>query len=155
MSLLEHVPGAPETWFGEFPLPARYTAGIAGELFLRALQEKGQILCSVCQDCEITYVPARSFCERCLAELTDHLDVGTTGVVETFTLLFEDLDGSPLEEPKLIAFIRIADGGLVHFLGDIEPEDVEMEMPVEAVFKPKAGREGSMLDIAYFKPAKG
>jgi len=43
--------------------------------------------------------------------------------------------------------------GLVHRLGEVEPEEVEIGMPVEIVLKPKEERIGSILDIKYFKPA--
>jgi hypothetical protein len=64
------------------------------------------------------------------------------------------MDGSPLEKPRLMAFIEIgeADGGLVHDLGEVTPEEVFIGMPVEAVFKPAPERTGSITDILYFKP---
>ena len=152
MSLLERNPDAPQAWLGDFPMQSRYTAGVAGERFLRALQEKGQILGAHCEECDLTYVPARAFCERCLAELEDWTDMGTTGEVHTFTLLFEDLDGTPREDPLLVAFVQIGDGGIVHLLGEVDLASIAIGMPVEAVFKPKTERQGSILDIAYFKP---
>jgi len=53
-----------------------------------------------------------------------------------------------------MAFVRLdsTDGGLVHFLGQVEPDQVCIGMRVEAVFKDKADRQGSILDIAYFRP---
>jgi uncharacterized OB-fold protein len=153
MTLIERNPQAPSAWRGDLPVNSRYTAGIAGERFLRAIKDEGVILGSRCERCEITYVPARQFCERCLDELGNWMDVGIRGEVHTFTLLYENPDGSPRDEPEVAAFIRIGDGGLIHKLGEIELEDIEIGMPVEAVFKPKAKREGSILDIEYFKPA--
>ncbi|MDO8056589.1 MAG: OB-fold domain-containing protein, partial [Candidatus Hermodarchaeota archaeon] len=85
-------------------------------------------------------------------ELDDWKDMGTVGEVFTFTLLFEDLDGTPIEEPIVVAFILMGDGGLVHQLGELDLEELYIGMPVEAVFKPKAEREGSILDIEYFRP---
>ena len=97
-------------------------------------------------------MPATLFCERCLSELDEWVDVGTSGEVETFTLLYENYDGTPRIEPELIAFVRFGDGGIIHRLGNVVPEDVEIGMQVEAVFKEPADREGSILDIVYFKP---
>jgi uncharacterized OB-fold protein len=152
MSLLERDPQAPIAWLGDLPVTSRYTAGIAGEKFFRAIKDEGKILGTTCENCGITYVPGRTFCERCMAELDDWQDVGTTGEIYTFTLLYENLDGSHREEPLIVAFIRMADGGLIHQLGEVELEDINFDMPVEAVFKPKAEREGSILDIQYFRP---
>ena len=92
------------------------------------------------------------FCERCLSELNEWIDVGTTGEVHTFTLLYENYDGSSRETPELVAFIQFGDGGLVHKLGEVEPEEVEIGMVVEAVFKEAASREGAITDILYFAP---
>ncbi|HEY45710.1 MAG TPA: Zn-ribbon domain-containing OB-fold protein [Anaerolineae bacterium] len=152
MSLLEKDPNAPEAWLGEMPITSRYTAGLAGEKFLRAIKDEGKILGSYCDHCGITYVPARQFCERCMDKLDETVDVGTEGEVHTFTLLFEDLDGTPREEPEIVAFISLGDGGLVHRLDEVELDDLDIGMPVQAVFKSKGEREGSILDIKYFKP---
>lgn len=152
MSPLERDPQAPEAWLGTLPVSSRYTFGLAGERFFRAIKEEGKIYGSRCAPCEITYVPARQFCERCMDELDDWLDAGTTGEVYTFTLLYENLDGSAREEPEIVAFVRIDDGGIVHRLDDVDPEAVTIGMVVEAVFKPKNEREGSILDIQHFRP---
>jgi uncharacterized OB-fold protein len=152
MSLLEKDPDAPKVWHGEMPVTSRYTAGLAGEVFLRAIKDEGKFLGSPCDHCGITYVPARQFCERCMSELGETVDVGTQGELHTFTLLFENLDGTPREEPEIVAFISLGDGGLVHRLDEVELDDLDIGMPVEAVFKPKGEREGSILDIKYFRP---
>jgi hypothetical protein len=152
MSLLERDPAAPQAWRDALPVTSRYTFGAAGERFFRALKDEGILYGARCERCEITYVPARVFCERCLSEVQDWADVGLAGEVFTFTFLYRNLDGTPREEPEIIAFVRIADGGLVHRLGEVTLDQVSIGLPVEAVLKPKKEREGSILDIAYFKP---
>jgi len=156
MGLLERLshPGQAVAWEGEIPISNRYTAGVAGEQFLRRILEHGQLVGSRCPECELTYVPPRLYCERCFAHLEDWLDVPATGQVHTFTIVHLDLDGQPLAEPVALAFVRLdgADGGLVHFLGDVNLEQVHIGMSVEAVFRDKAERKGSILDIAYFRP---
>jgi uncharacterized OB-fold protein len=152
MTLLERDKNTPKAWYGELPVTSRYTFGLAGERFFRAIKEEGAIYGTCCLKCERTYVPAALFCERCLAELDDWVDVGTIGEIYTFTLLYKNYDGSRREVPELIAFISIGDGGIIHRVGGIDPEDVEIGMKVQAVFKDKSDREGSILDIVYFKP---
>ena len=141
------------SWLGDLPVTNRYTYGLAGEKFFRALKDEGKILGTYCPHCDHTYVPAAAFCERCLGKLDDWLDVGIIGDVVTYTVLNVALDGSPLEKPEIIAFIRFGDGGLIHHLGKIELEQVEIGLMVEAVLKPASKRTGSILDIMYFKPA--
>jgi uncharacterized protein len=151
MPFLETHPEAVRSWEGEMPVTNRYTFGLAGEKFFRAIKDEGRILGTRCSKCERTYVPAVSFCERCLGETTEWVDVGVTGEVHTFTFFHEDADGKDLDKPELVAFVRFGDGGLVHRLGEMDPQAVKIGMKVEAVFKPAGEREGSILDILHFK----
>ena len=156
MSLYHRIEHARDalSWEGDMPTLGRYTAGIAGEKFFREIQKNAKFLGTVCPACEITYVPPRLYCEQCFAHLDEWVDLPTTGRVHTFTAVHLDLDGNRLAEPRILAFVNVdgADGGLVHFLGEVESEQVCIGMPVEAVFKKKADRKGSILDIEYFKP---
>jgi hypothetical protein len=74
--------------------------------------------------------------------------------VHTFTVVHRDLDEEPLPDPQILAFVTLddTDGGLVHYLGEVEAEDVYLGMPIEAVFKSEDQREGSITDIEYFRP---
>lgn len=143
---------------GDLPFYSVYTVGIAGERFFRALKDEGQILGTRCTDCDVMYVPGRLYCERCFAHLDEEawFDAGTLGNVHTFTVMHIGLDGASLETPRILAFIEIGDtdGGLVHDLSKVDPDDIFIGMPVEAVFKPPQERAGSITDILYFKPAE-
>jgi uncharacterized OB-fold protein len=76
--------------------------------------------------------------------------------VETFTVCHEDYKGNRKDAPSIIALIRLdgTDGGLVHWLGGVGPEDVEIGMRVRAVFKQRKARTGSILDIQHFTPSR-
>jgi uncharacterized OB-fold protein len=152
MGLLERDPKAPIAWNGDLPVTSRYTYGLAGERFFRAFKDEGRIYGTRCANCKRLYVPAVTFCERCLGELTDWVDVGLTGEVLTYTLLYEDYTGSLRDTPEVVVFVRFGDGGLIHRLVGLPPERVEIGMPVTAVFKSKAKRTGSIQDIEHFKP---
>ena len=153
MTLLNRDPNAPQAWLGDLPVVNRYTFGLAGEKFFRAIKDNGQILGTHCPNCDQTYVPATVFCERCLAKLDDWVDMETSGEVVTYTFLNVNLDGSERGEPEIIALVRFGDGGIIHRLGEVELDQVEFGMRVSAVFKPAGERIGSILDIEYFKPA--
>jgi len=158
MSLIERFQRTTDVsfWEGQIPMSYIYTVGRAGEQFLRELMN-GKILGAKCEVCNTTYVPAKIFCEKCFARLEDkYLDVGTKGTVHTFTQCYETYEGIRKESPSIVAVIHIdgTQGFLVHWLGEIEFKEVCIGMPVEAVFKPKKDREGSILDIKYFKPIK-
>ena len=141
-------------WYGEIPVYYLYTFGIAGERFFREIKDNAKIFGAKCAKCNLTYVPPKMYCERCFEALEEWIEVGNKGVVHTYTVAHVDLDGSRLEEPVILALVTLdgAHGGLVHRLGEIKAEEVKIGMEVEAVFKEKAERTGSILDIKYFKP---
>jgi len=158
MSLVERMRQTtePKFWMGEIPTYYLYTLGVAGERFFREIKDNARILGTRCPECELVYVPPRIYCERCFGSLDEWVEVSARGEVHTYTVLYLDLDGLPLEEPLVIAMINLdgADGGLVHMLAEISPDEVEIGLEVEAVFKDKAQRTGSILDIEYFKPTE-
>ncbi|MBN1179266.1 MAG: Zn-ribbon domain-containing OB-fold protein [Anaerolineae bacterium] len=141
-------------WEGDMPITSRYTMGIAGERFFRAILDDEALWGTCCPECDVVYVPPRLYCERCFAQLDEWVEVPNTGYVYTYTIVHVDMDGNTLEDPRIMAYVRLegTDGGLVHFLGEVDPEDVGIGMLVEAVFKDKAERKGSINDIAYFRP---
>ena len=158
MSLLEKVDKNTEAkaWRGEIPIQNRYTCGLAGEKFFRELMESGRLLGTRCPECDYVYVPPTIYCERCFTKLEDWVEVGPGGTVLSFTVLLEGLDGSPLPEPEILALIQLdgADSVLVHRLGDVGLDEIEIGMWVKAVLKPKKKREGSILDILHFAPVE-
>ena len=107
-------------------------------------------------------VPARQFCEICnLRAVEGYYDLPDTGTIETFTASNVDWASGPLPEGTVDLFAVIAiDGateqmGIVHKLGEVDPEDVHIGQRVKAVWKPEGEREGSVTDILYFRPLAG
>jgi uncharacterized OB-fold protein len=107
--------GGWHAWEGKIPVGSRYTFGIAGQRFLEALVDDGEILASLCSRCDLAYVPMALFCERCFAELTETRAVGPVGEVVALTVAHQDLDGEPIE-PQVVAAVRLdgATSVLVH-----------------------------------------
>ena len=104
-SNLNHA--APSAWRDEMPVTNRYTFGTAGERFFRTIKDEGRIIGTHCEKCDWIYVPAAAFCERCLGENTEWVDVGTSGEIVTFTELHVAYDGSPLEHTGTGRFCEI------------------------------------------------
>lgn len=143
------------SWSGRIPLHNVYTVGVSNEHFLRTIQRDGVLVASVCPPCKQEFVPPKMFCPYCLSELKDLKKIEARGTIETFTCCWVDQSGTPLKRPQIFAFIRMASaGGLIHKIGDIEAKEIEIGLKVEAVFKPVHQREGSILDIEYFRPTK-
>ncbi len=133
---------------GKMPVASLYTVGIAGEKFLLALKNKGQILATPCEACEQVYVPARLFCERCMAELTDYVSLTGKGEVISFTRTHIDLDGNDLKTPQTLAAIQL-DGSTTTMIHRLSGK-AEIGRRVKAVLEPKGKRKGSILDIKHF-----
>lgn len=156
MSLLHRLQHAGDAiaWEGDLPTEGRYTAGVAGERFFRAIKDEGQFLATICLECDVTYMPPRLYCQQCFAHLDEWVEVDPAGHVHTFTVVHQDLDEEPLPEPRILAFIALdeTDGGLVHYLDEIEQDEIYLGMPVEPVLRPQEERQGGITDIEYFRP---
>jgi hypothetical protein len=134
---------------GDFPVHFRYTAGLAGEKFLREIKDNAILVASRCPKCDLNYLPPRIYCERCMSRLEEFVPIESVGVVATFTNCRRDADGKDLPEAATIALVRFpsAHGGLVHRVkGSIAIGD-----RVRVVFKEKTKRTGSILDIEHFE----
>jgi len=144
-------------WHGTMPVQYLYTAGVAGERFFQTLRRKGVFAVTTCAECQVTYLPPRLYCERCFADLSEAwAEVAPSGRVHTYTVVHEDQDGRPLDPPQVVAFVRIdgTSGGLIGRLLHLRPQDVQVEMPVDAVLAPPRRRRGGMDDIAGFAPRR-
>lgn len=149
------VRGELSAWPGSIPIENLYTAGIAGEKFLRALQKEAKLLGSRCNGCGKTYLPARLFCESCFLELAETVEVPNRGKIDSFTTVHVDLDGERLEKPVTVGLVRFngIEGGLIHKISGVAPEKLSVGMAVKAIFEDAPGRSGSILDIRHFVPA--
>ncbi len=141
-------------------LSFNYAAGEAASRFLIALRDEKKIWGTRCPSCQRVLVPARSFCPRCFVDTTEWIEVGLAGTLTAFAPLSplppgEEL-GPALSEVEgvrvSLALIRLdgADTALTHFIGETDAPQIGLR--VVAVFA--ESRNGSILDIAYFKPAE-
>jgi uncharacterized OB-fold protein len=143
--------------FNEWNPNAQYAwdAGVAISRYLAELKE-GRLVGVHCRGCRRTVIPPRNFCEWCFRPMDDWVYLPDTGTVNTFSLCYVTWDMKRVEEPEISAVIDI-DGtkpsvGIMHLLGEVEPDEVKIGMKVQAVWRPAEEREGSILDIKYFKP---
>ena len=128
-----------------------YTLGHGYQRFFEGLKE-GRIVASRCGECGITYLPPRIYCEECLSEINDFVEIKQNGVVLGYTIQNINKNGVELEEKvtwALIGFNGVR-GGIFHRLAEVEPDEIYIGMPVKPVFK--KDRKGSIKDIEYFKP---
>ena len=144
----------PRVWRGEIPLQSLYTAGLGGQIFFKALKERGELVGTRCQPCGQVYVPARAFCERCFAELTEQVKIKPEGALASFTFSHYDRNGRRMETPQALALVKL-DGAttvvLHRLLKVADPAKGRIGARVRAVINPKAKRTGSILDIEGFE----
>ena len=139
---------------GEIQINYHWSLGKAGERFFTELRDNKRIMGTKCRQCGRILVPPRIFCEECFVEDMEWVQVEPKGTLVTFGESYFSTDGKKLNDPWMLGIVRLngSDGGLLHFLGEARPEDLQIGMPMEAVFKDK--REGNIMDILYFRPAK-
>ena len=80
------------------------------------IKDNARIMGTCCRNCELIYVPATMFCERCFAQLDEWVEVANQGTVFTYTVLYRDLDDQPMDPPAILAYVKLegSTGGLVH-----------------------------------------
>ena len=139
---------------GELSVSFRYTPGVGNTAFFEALRDRGALLGSRCDECGVTYLPARIFCERCLAELELAIECGPEGELLSWTIARVDVDNRTLDQPVVYGLVRLdgADTAFLHRLLRTDG-DPAIGMRVRAVLAPD--REGSIFDIEGFEPAGG
>ena len=149
-------PDAVRFWPGSIPVSHRYTAGLAGERFFRALAERGVFLASRCTRCSLVFCPPAAFCERCLDAVEEELEVGTSATLESFTVVRVGFDGGPLATPVVVGLIRLdgADTCLVHRVAG-DPAALSPGIAVEAVLRDPGARKGSLNDVEHFRFSRG
>ncbi|MFH1646502.1 MAG: Zn-ribbon domain-containing OB-fold protein [Chloroflexota bacterium] len=132
-----------------------YDAGAVRSRFLTEIRDNRKLTGIRCPQCNLVYVPPRSVCLKCFANLSDFVEVGQTGTLTTYSIVYRSEPFCPVEAPFVYGIVRLdgADTGLVHFISEVDLQKVHTGMRVKAVYKEE--RVGSILDIKYFKPAGG
>lgn len=128
------------------------SAGPARSRFLVELRDNKRIMGVRCNQCNLVYVPPRPNCVKCLSEMNEWVEVSDKGTLTSYTTVYAPEQEYKKDTPFVFGIIQLdgADTGLVHFLGEIEPEELRVGMRVQAVFRKE--RTASILDIDYFKP---
>ncbi len=136
------------SWTDQIPLHYEYTAGVAGEKFLRGLRE-GRVLASECPSCGNRYVPPKTYCIDCYVEIKRFRQVGPEGVVAALAESSVGFEGNRLVKPKTFAFVvfKGVTGGLIHVVAGT---GLEIGSKVVPKFRAPAKRQGTILDIEAF-----
>ena len=141
-------------YHGKIHIPNTYSAGAVGSRFLIELRDNEKIMGTRCPTCNLVYVPARSVCKDCFGQLNEWVEVSRQGELLTWAVSYQANLVQPAKIPLTYGIVKLdgADTGLVHMLGEVDPDQLKVGMKVKAVFKVKEERHASILDIKYFKP---
>ncbi len=140
---------------GKICVPYTWTVGSILSRFYCELRDNGKIWANRCPKCGKVFVPPKIKCTDCFMDMNDWVELPGTGTVETYTVVrYEEPTLHPRKAPFVYGVIKMdgADTGIVHFIGEVEPEKVKVGLRVEAVLEDE--REGNILDIKHFRPIK-
>jgi len=139
---------------GRIAIPYRYFPGPVATRFFVELRDHQKIFGIRCRTCGTVYVPPEATCGKCFENLDEWVEVGKSGVLESYTVTHYTLPIHPASMPIMYGLVKLdgADTGFVHLLGEVEPKGVKIGGKVEAVFR--ENRKGNILDIQYFRPVQ-
>ena len=73
-------------YHGQINIPNTYSAGAVGSRFLVELRDRKRIMGTRCPSCNRVYVPARSICRDCFAQLDEWVEVSNKGTLLTYSI---------------------------------------------------------------------
>ena len=141
---------------GQVDIPYQWVYGKALSRFYTGLREEEKIYGTICPVCKKVQVPPKVYCGICFVECTEFVEVPRTGVLESFTTVHLEYPGQPRKPPYTYGYIKL-DGShthLYHLVDGLSVDDIRTGMRVEAVWKPRSERKGTLYDIQYFQPVE-
>lgn len=136
---------------GRINVPYTWDVGETGSRFFTALRDKQEIWGTKCEACGLTFVPPRNRCGLCFGPVSEWVELGRQGVIESYTVTHYGNEILPAEQPVIYALIKLdgADTALLHIIREDDPAKVKTGARVAAVFAEE--RKGNILDISHFK----
>jgi uncharacterized protein len=124
------------------------------EFFWSGLKEH-QLRVQRCADCHTLRVPPRPMCAKCQSLKRDYVLATGRGTVYSFVMpKYPPLPF--LQYPYVVALIELDEGvRIVSNLCDIEPEAIEVGLPVEVYYETFEDiRTGNELVLHQFRPVR-
>lgn len=146
----------PMIYDSKINVPYSWWAGNTASKFFISLKDDKKIIATRCQKCKKVFVPPRKVCPECFTENADWVDIASEGTLISYSIARRQLESIPGDKkvPVIWGLIKLdgADTAMLHYLGDMNPEEVAIGMRVKAVFAEK--RTGNVRDISHFQPVK-
>ena len=140
----------------QITLRYRFAAGRHAARFFTALRDEGKILATRDAAGNVM-VPPRPVCGLSSLPMEEWVEVGPGGTLAGCTVVYvpfiDPMTGVQRPVPYGFGLIRFdgADTNIYHLLDETDPARIGVGKRVEAVFKPREDRVGSLADILHFR----
>ncbi|RMF90957.1 MAG: Zn-ribbon domain-containing OB-fold protein [Methanobacteriota archaeon] len=126
--------------------------------FWRKTQSRYNLYGVKCKSCNATYFPPRKICPSCRrASKLEDVKLTPKGEVLTYTVIRSAPEGFERQTPYIMAIVKLDEGPMVTTqIVDCEPDEVEIGMAVEGVFRKirESGKDGPIYYGFKFRPAR-
>lgn len=99
--------------------------------------QAGKLVFQKCCDCGAFTHPPGPACTNCLSSRREFVPLSGLGTLYTYTVTHRAMHPEfKADLPYVIAYVRLAEGPMiVSWLVDVDPENVRIDMPVQAAFE--------------------
>jgi uncharacterized OB-fold protein len=114
--------------------------------------QRHELYVQKCRDCGDVRFHPRALCTNCLSSRTEWLRAKGTGKIYTFTVTYQNQAAGFRESlPYVMAWVELDEGvKMLTNIVDCPPEQVKIDMPVEAVFDDVTPE----VTLVKFRPAR-
>ena len=136
-------------------LTYQHTADKVTATFLRTLRDEGKLLGITCPVCKRVLAPPRPICDRDFCETEGWVELGLTGTLELFTIMYVPIKGLR-EPPYVLAYVK-PDGAATAIGGFLEGVDLsstetaveQLEIGAKVSIELHEERVGRMTDLFF------
>jgi uncharacterized OB-fold protein len=118
---------------------------------------QGRLLIAQCQACGRVHHYPRPFCPHCWSEDVQPIQANGTGTLYTYSTVYVN-DLAPFKErlPYVAAIVELDEGPrLMTTIEGADPGDLQVGMPVTAVFRPVDENDSQSAYLTIFTPTEG
>jgi uncharacterized protein len=123
------------------PIIGRFLTGLRERMVLGIRAADGRVL-----------VPPQEYDPETAEDLSEFVEVGQAGVVETWTWVYEPRRNQPLDRPFAWAFVRLDGAGTAILHAVDAGDESRMRTGMRVRIRWREQTEGAIQDIACFEP---
>ena len=123
----------------------------------REIPQRYRLEAVKCLNCSTVIFPPRPKCPKCKTTDLEKIKLPEKGKIISYTVIHNAPQKFTLYVPYIVGLIELEDGTrIISQITDCTPEEIELGMPVEAVFRRLTlfGKKGTILYGYKFRPIK-